>query len=230
MIFHLDSAKFTQRNILEHVMRGQVYEPESTKAIGEELKPGEMFFDVGANCGWFSAVALARGARVTAFEPDEDNCATLKLNAPAAEIVEAAVSDNPGEIRLFINLDNDGGHSLWPCGLHQFNAKTAAENSPPSKMVRSVTLDEFADLEPVAIKIDTEGAECNVLLGAEKVLGNPKLRLVVCECHAMGLDLLGHQPAEIEAIMTRHGFTWDQPSDTGFIENWIFRRITWLTS
>ncbi len=218
----LDTNKPTQRYICDLLQAKLVYEPESTFAIIEALNPGDMFFDVGANCGWFSAVALTCGAKVTAFEPHPDNCAALRMNAPAADIIRAVVSDITGDGTLFLNLDNDGGHALWPCGKHPYNEATVKAGNP-MRIVPAVRLDDYAERSPVAIKIDTEGAECNVLLGAEKALSNPTLRLVVCERHPMGLQLMKHSVGEVESIMGRHGFKWDSLTGNE-INNWIFRR------
>ncbi len=91
------------------------------------------------------------------------------------------------------------------------------------RIVPAVRLDDYAERSPVAIKIDTEGAECNVLLGAEKVLSNPTLRLVVCERHPMGLQLMKHSVFDVMSIMERHGFKWDSLTGNE-INNWIFRR------
>lgn len=219
----LDTNLPTQRYIYEIGKAGHPYEPESTVAIANELKPGDVFFDVGANCGWFSALASAMGAHVYAFEPTEQNMAALKRNAPKAWTFRAVVTDFDGTADLYVNFDNDGGHALWDCGLHPFNTRTRMAMRKPRK-VRAMTLDTVAVYRPTVIKIDTEGAECNVLLGGEKVLANPSLRMVVCERHLMGLQLMGHSPEEIEAIMSRHGFRWEKRDSQTEVENWIFRR------
>ncbi len=226
--FHItfDVNKPTQRYIHQLLQAGECYEQESTFAIVRALRPDDVFFDVGANCGWFSAVALTCGASVVAFEPDPDNCKILRENAKGAEIIEAAVCETDGATKFFINMDNDGGHALWPCGIHPHNVATRAASNP-SRSVRSIRLDDVGAC-PHVLKIDTEGAECNVLLGAEKVLSNPTLRVVICERHPMGLKLLGHSPEEIESIMSRHGFKWNKPERAGIdkneVCNWIFLR------
>lgn len=225
MPFHLvlDTNKPTQRLIFDCIDAQMGYEQESTAAIVDELRPGEMFFDVGANCGWFSMVAACCGARVIAFEPMSVNCNALLQNAPNAMVVRAIVSDVLGELPLYVNLDNDGGHALWPVGMHPFNADTLKAWHPRMR-VQSVRLDDYAEHAPAVIKIDTEGAECNVLLGAETVLANPSLRMVVCERNLTGLQAMNHSPEEVLSIMQRHGFTWNDLKDQAVVENWIFRR------
>ncbi len=223
--FTCDTNLPTQRYIHDILAAGLKYEIESTLAIIAALNPGETFFDIGANCGWFSAVAsqcVRESGLVVAFEPDSVNCARLIQNAPRAQVIQAVVSDKAGQTTLYRNLDNDGGHSLWPCGLHQFNQQTrAAEN--PKRTVRAVTLDDFLPLAPSVIKCDTEGAEWHVITGASQILANPSLRMVILEKHDLGLDLLGHNAGEVEAIMRGHGFTARELGDAG-IQNWIFER------
>lgn len=220
----LDRNLPTQRFIYDILDAGFCYEPESTRAIIGTLKPGETFFDVGANCGWFSAIAEAMGAEVLAWEPDAVNVAALRVNAPKARVIEMAASDTAGNVTLFTNLDNDGGHALWPCGVHPHNTSTAAAGNP-NRTVRAAVLDAWSHHNPAILKIDTEGAECNVLLGAKAVLANPSLRMVICERHLLGLHLMHHSPEEIEAIMERHGFRCEQTEkQVTNVENWIFTR------
>jgi FkbM family methyltransferase len=218
----LDINQPTQRYIYETLVVGGLYEVESTVALVMNLRPGDTFFDVGANCGWFSAIALGLGANVVAIEPSQRNIEALRKNAPEAHIIEGVATDREGMANLFINLDNDGGHCLWECGKHPHNIATGAASNP-TQAVRAYTLDSLSGYAPNVIKIDTEGAECNVLLGAERILSNPALRMVICERHLMGLDLMGHTPEEVLAIMDRHGFTTEQVPEDHF-DNWIFKR------
>lgn len=221
--FTTDVNKPTQRYIHDILMDGQVYELLSTRILGEVLESDDVFFDVGANCGWFSAMALAHGARVVAFEPDIENCIAFRRNCPSAELIAAAVGDRDGKIQLFRNLDNDGGHALWNPGAHPWNKETRAE-TPPASVVPCVTLDSFAIYQPAAIKIDTEGAEWHVLMGAKEILSRPNLHLVICERNAFGLEQMGHKPEEIEALMKDAGFFIREEPDCRTVDNWIFVR------
>jgi FkbM family methyltransferase len=219
----LDSNLPTQRYIYEVSVAGALYEEQSTLALVRNLQPGDTFIDVGANCGWFSAIASTLGAKVIAVEPSEQNIASLRRNAPKADVVEGVMTNYAGLARLFVNLDNDGGHCLWECGKHSHNTATVAADNP-TQVVCAYRLDSLAGHNPNIIKIDTEGAECNVLLGAEKVLSGPALRMVICERHDMGLELMGHSAEEVLAIMTRHGFRDVATCEGDTVQNWIFVR------
>lgn len=217
--FWLDRNKPTQRYLYECVIGGWSYEGHSAKLIHDSLNTGDYFFDIGANCGWFSAIAASKGACIVAFEPDADNCRAIARNVPGAMVVRAPVSDKAGNTPFFENLDNDGGHSLWPCGSHPFNERTRNEARAP-KMMFAVTLDSYADYKPTVIKCDTEGAEMNVLLGATKLLIQPTLRVVILEKNEYGLQQMGHTPEEVETIMLAAGF--ENVTDNRI--NWHFTR------
>lgn len=62
------------------------YEPHVAKLIGEILRPGDVFYDVGANAGYFTLLGASRvgGGRVVAFEPVPFNVQVIQrqLNWP----------------------------------------------------------------------------------------------------------------------------------------------------
>jgi len=214
--FTFDLNLPTSRYLFDLADNGVTYEREASDALVRTLKTGDTFFDVGANCGWFSALAsqlVGPTGSVIAFEPDADNRALLGLNAPLAAVIPAAVSNNGDGVKLYVNLDNEGGHSLWPCGMHPFNARTR-EAGNPTVTVPTVTLDQFAKFNPTAIKCDTEGAEWLVMDGARNVLGGSKLRLVILERNDGGLAALGHTFEQVADIMRGAGFTMESDSGT----------------
>jgi FkbM family methyltransferase len=217
---HLDRNKPTQRYISDHLAGGYLYEVEAVQALFAALEKGGAFFDVGANCGYFSALMSPLASSVLSFEPSADNCAALAINAPTAEIVNAAVSDKRGLVSLFTNLDNDGGHALWKPGAHPFNQRTR-EQYDPSQYVTAVVMDDYADRQPVTIKIDTEGAEWHVLNGARAILAQPQLRLVVCERNDFGLANMGRTAEEVVALMAEYDFHADAKA-ADEIGNWHF--------
>jgi hypothetical protein len=62
----------------------QAYEPYVAKAIGENLRRGEVFFDVGAHVGLWSAFAadiVGKLGRVYAFEPSSTVYEQLERHA-----------------------------------------------------------------------------------------------------------------------------------------------------
>jgi FkbM family methyltransferase len=158
------------------------YELEVQRVLQERLKPGSVLYDVGANIGFYSLLAARQGAQVFAFEPDVQNAESLeshaRLNSLGAkiEIIRAAVFSTSGFVALE-PADSARGHGNAHVG-------TNTKSLNPRVQVPCTTLDDFAREHsvPDAIKIDVEGAESNVLEGAEELftLYRP---LLICEVH-----------------------------------------------
>lgn len=146
------------------------YERELQRFLRDTLRPGDVFYDVGAHHGFFSLAAARLGASVYAFEPVEANLRRLQrnieLNGADVEVVAAAVSDAAGRLGLA-------------------RGKSSAQwRTEPGDEVTSVTLDDFARNHPAprVVKIDVEGAELRVLRGAERLLREHR-PILVCELH-----------------------------------------------
>jgi FkbM family methyltransferase len=131
------------------------------------LKPA-IFLDVGANIGLYSCVLgrhkLVR--RVVAFEPDRENFARLQRNIALnvlTDIVDArhaAVGDAAGVVRLVTSDAANRGMSRIEPGAGD------------GYEVASVALDASVSLRDaiIALKVDVEGYEAQVLTGAEQLL------------------------------------------------------------
>ncbi len=219
-----DLARPTQRYIYDTLRWFGHYERDVEREL-MELQPDDVFFDVGAHCGYFSAIAatMIGPQRVTAFEPHPDNFADLMLNCPNSICVRAAVSDTQHPEPFYRNLDNDGGHALWNPGMHDWNLETRGGRLPPIT-VSQTTLDQFAPSMPTVIKIDTEGAELRVLRGAANVLNQPQLRTVICELNHFGLDQMGDDEESLRRFMATFGFKAPAESIGPGVSNLIFKR------
>lgn len=156
-------------------------EREQTSAFVAKLKQGEVFFDIGANVGYYtilgSRIVGSRG-RVFAFEPVTRNLAYLHQHAVLNKasnvtIVPAACSDTVS-LRIFSAGPNFAtGHISDKIGM-----ETGAIDS--EYPVPTVTVDRIAELmgvSPNVIKIDAEGAELSVLKGAQATLRSAKSKI-----------------------------------------------------
>jgi FkbM family methyltransferase len=132
------------------------------------LKPGRIAYDVGANYGDVAIELADCFEKVYAFEPcDESYKGLCSLNNPRIEPVHKAVSDHDGTTELYVmsnsiqtgQLTSEVGSPSWGWMLGK-------------RTVPCVKLDTFAAEHgyPDMIKIDTEGGELRVLLGAIEVL------------------------------------------------------------
>jgi FkbM family methyltransferase len=158
------------------------YELEVQRVLLERLKPGSVFYDVGANIGFYSLLAARQSAQVFAFEPDVQNAESLehhvRLNSLGAkiEVIRAAVFSTSGYVALE-PADFTMGHGNAHVG-------PTTEDSHSTVKVPCTTLDDFAQehVAPDTIKIDVEGAESNVLRGADRLFTHSRPHLI-CEVH-----------------------------------------------
>jgi len=153
-----------------------VYEPETKQLIQAILETDDTFLDIGANVGYFSAIAadvVGSTGRVLAVEPELEHYARLKrfveLN-PAFQIqpLQAAMSDQRGRMSFYV-CDHPGWHSL----IAEF------PQAPITKAIEVETwsLDELLKLRGLdhsgavkMAKVDVEGAEHLVFRGAAEAV------------------------------------------------------------
>ncbi|TVR89106.1 MAG: FkbM family methyltransferase [Saprospirales bacterium] len=143
-----------------------------------EVKAGEVFFDIGAHCGYFSLLAsrlVGEEGSIVAFEASPKTHQMLCQNLSQrsnAEIHHRAVSDTNGTVKFY----------EFPNLYSEYNAIDAEQykdqnwfkkHRPVEANVQAVTLDFFVrshSIIPTTIKIDVEGAEYKVLSGSKNVL------------------------------------------------------------
>lgn len=202
MIIH-DPREYIQRCVLAY----GAYEPGIASILATILRPGDVFFDVGANIGHHSLVAASRGARVHAFEPVPRLAERLRENFRFNQIEDrlvlnvAAVGAEPGAAVLYeADRADDGSHSIIP-------GVPAAAHRP--HQVKVVTLDGYAasnNCRPALIKVDVEGYEARVLDGATRLLaGNPR-PFVVLETADRLADQIGESAKSVLRRLEAMGY------------------------
>lgn len=207
----LDEDKITQGYIMHLADKNEEYEPEVCAFLRKVLLKDDNFVDVGAHVGYFTILAseLVLGGKVVAFEPEEENYEALSDNIEANGYVnttafQACVGDKCEDVELFVNLDNDGGHSLFDPGYHVLNTRTR-KNERIKQTVPMVTLDSCIGFAPKVIKIDCEGAELMVLKGAEEIIKNHS-PIIIMEINFSALNEAGTSPAEVEEYLVELGY------------------------
>lgn len=145
-------------------------EPQLTAtvlALCEEWRP-EVFYDVGANFGyytWLVADAMP-GVDVVAVEPDPANLSLLRAtcarqgHGDRVHVVAAAVTDDTGSTTLVRDLDTG----------HTGHVSATATPGGPDLRVPTVRLDDLRRPGRAVVKVDVEGAEAQVLRGATQLL------------------------------------------------------------
>jgi FkbM family methyltransferase len=162
------------------------YEAIVQETLAKCLRPGMVFYDIGANVGLFTLIGarcVGTSGRVFAFEPDPEVCQELRENVERnelhnVEVVEAAVSSATGSAD-FVRADPKISPGM---GIGKLTSSAGKE---AKIRVRTVALNDFLSQAkpPSVIKCDVEGAEMAVLEGARGVLKRHR-PIVVCEAHS----------------------------------------------
>lgn len=165
------------------------------------LRPGDCFFDVGANIGSYTILAAgAAGARVVAVEPIPVAFRALRANVRLNDLDDRVTLLNVG-------VGAEAGRALFTSNLDAMNhALGPGETSDSVVEVEVVTLDGIAARsDPAFIKIDVEGFENAVLAGGMTTLRSATLRCVLIETNGGGRRF-GVTDAEVHAQMRDFGF------------------------
>jgi FkbM family methyltransferase len=193
----LDLAEPAQRKIY---FFGDYDERHEITLLRRILLTGDIFWDIGANIGFYTLTAshlVGPQGRVVSFEPAAHAWKALitniSLNHSAnVQPVQIALSDKSGRAVLHRKADfADGGASLMP----------RADYHCDIEEVTTLTLDQFLAQSgpppPIFMKIDVEGLEANVLSGGQKILQGDQPPLILVEMN---------DPDRIGAILAAAGY------------------------
>jgi FkbM family methyltransferase len=184
----------------QNYLRGEA-ERAVQEVLAERLRPGMVFYDLGANVGLFSLLAarlVGTNGKVFSFEPDPETAGRLRRHVARngfenIEIVEAGVWSSSGQMN-FAAADSSSPDR----GVGKFVASSSSISGTPT---RCVSLDDFVQTAPPpdAIKCDVEGAEVEVFRGAETLL-RMRHPWLVCEIH------LGSSGRALRPYLSRLGY------------------------
>ncbi len=141
------------------------YEQEKQKLMARTIKPGTVFYDVGANVGFYTLLGslLVGEGKVFAFEPVQRNLLYLRKHLALnhiqnAQVLELAVSDSDGTACFEVEQTGYMGHL----------------SGNGTAIVRTATLDSLLQqngiVPPNYIKMDIEGGELLALRGASQCI------------------------------------------------------------
>ena len=144
------------------------YEQPVQQALVNFLRPGDVFYDIGANLGFFTVIGakiVGQTGQVHAFEPVPDNynylCKNVEINEfPNVSAHQYAISKSTGKGQLFLS-DYSGGATLSETSIPpDFKGAMAVELAAIDDLIGQQNF-----LPPTLVKIDVEGAEMDVLQG-----------------------------------------------------------------
>lgn len=147
-----------------------------------------LFVDVGGNVGTFTLFAAALGFRTFTFEPLQSNYGlmwqALRMNDfKRSKLYSAALSSGPGAVDLYMFEGNYGSTFMPSSGTDpRVNAKGVRyEGSSVTVRMEDVLGNELGERMVELLKIDCEGAEALVLLGAATLIRSRRFRSVIIE-------------------------------------------------
>jgi len=202
--------------------RGTV-ERHVQQAIADNLKTGDVFYDVGANIGFFSMLAarlVGPKGRVHAFEPEPRNAAAIHRNAGLNSFAnitvhEAAVADTDGTIKLIVT-EHPGGATI--------DADSAGADAQHTIEVRSLTLDSLKADPPTFVKIDVEGAEPAALRGMTRLAAEHRPLLLV-EADDPDQQKLRDKVAELTGILEAMDYAVAELPDSYTDTSWCVAHL-----
>jgi FkbM family methyltransferase len=170
------------------------------------LKEGMNVFDVGANIGELSLLFsrfIGTSGQVHAFEANrvtfEKLTAICKIaNYPQILLNNLAVADQTKIVKLNVYSEE---YSSWSSLANRPLENYGIDIKPIyTEEIQATTLDNYCDKNKIdfidLLKIDVEGAEYQVMLGAQSLFEKKKVRCCVFEFGATTFDM-GNTPDQI---------------------------------
>ena len=189
------------------------YEEKTISLFIEESTPRDVFYDIGANIGFYSVHVGVQGSRVVAFEPDPRAYKLLQRNLKAYGVEYSA-------FRLPL-CDRDRSVTLYLKAKPEHNSLVEAIGAVEEKKAVCHALDSLLGegniKPPTLVKIDVEGAETLVVKGMEGALRRWRPRIVVVEVDYRTIG-------EVVEVMERSGYTEDS-----LLDKWDGRRNVLFT-
>jgi len=190
------------------------YQLDVLYAMKKYLKQGDIFIDVGANIGYFTALGtslVGKNGQVHAFEPMPDvfkGLIKVKKRNPAYKIIlnHYALGNIEGKAIMTMVLGEASGGSSFVEEVmgDQLLIKKRAK-------IKIARLDRYLqknNIQAIAlIKIDVEGYEFPVLLGLENYFKNTNERpIIVCEITPRAYPRIGYNRFQLINYMKNFGY------------------------
>lgn len=192
------------------------------------IKPGDIVFDVGANQGEWSRKILDVQPSVSlyAFEPVDSTFNTLKENMADTEanIYNIALSKRSGK-KTFYHYNQSNQSARMSTFYRRNSVEENLNIQPVAVQINTKSLSSFCKSHSIDkidfLKIDTEGAELDVLKGATSLLQSNKIETIQFEYGGTYTDA-GITLKEICTLLTQYGYIIFRilPDGLAYIHSW----------
>lgn len=200
--------KLMGSNSIHHLgMQKGTFEPEETFLLKELFQNADVFVDIGANIGFYTCLARFAQLHVVAIEPLPKNLNYLYANIlengwKDVEVFPVGLSERPGLASLYGGSSTGASLIAGWAGSSRLFCRTI-----PVSTLDTLLNERFAG-KKILIKIDVEGAEYPVLLGALHVMRLQQkptwiVEISLNEFHPEGMNEYFQQTFE---LFWQHGY------------------------
>jgi FkbM family methyltransferase len=166
------------------------FKPDLQSFLSSAVKEENIFYDVGANVGFFSLLAArlvgAKG-RVISFEPLPDNLVSLRENVKRNQFLNTQILPfalgATNEEQVFQVSERPTWGKLKSAG-HDAPDKYLSDIKVPVRRLDDLVIGGVIP-PPDFVKIDVEGAEVEVIEGAQETMTRYRPTLII-ELHGTG--------------------------------------------
>lgn len=187
MYLYIDDVGISQQ-----LMKKGIREEAATKIVQEELKPGMVVLDIGANLGYYALLEsrlVGEKGKVYAIEPVPDNIKLLKKSIEEngytnIETFQLAMGNSEGEQELQLTSGTNWGTMMDMSNATEFYRNRLKKYATDKITVPTTTVDKFVEEHGIErldfIRMDVEGFEIEVIEGMLKTLKSmPSMKLLV---------------------------------------------------
>jgi len=209
---------YPEGEIAEFLAFPWLFEKTEVALAAAFLNSGMTVIDVGANIGLYSILAAKRvgpSGSVWAFEPSAESLARLERNltlnsCSRVRVFRMALADTPN---TSMSLASDPG---FGDAYRYLRLQTHSSGGNSGEVVPVTTLDAWAAANGVSrldfLKVDIEGGEYRMFLGAREFLASNPKAVIMFECEADWCARAGCHPRDVFDLLGSLGFklyTWD---------------------
>ncbi|MGM0442277.1 MAG: FkbM family methyltransferase [Elusimicrobiota bacterium] len=206
------SSKLAKKWFFPRYIDGSLHEPPVTQLLIEYLNKESVFFDIGANLGFFTVMAakICYEGEIHAFEMDRR----------LVNLIKKSVDLNSKVGKVFINNvavcdKNNKTVEFYPHQKNNLSTNRILNREDKIKQknnfctAKTITIDHYCNVEgikPDIIKIDIEGSETFAVKGMKNII-KEKYPLLIVEIHPKQMKQFKHGPRALIRLLEKWNYT-----------------------
>jgi FkbM family methyltransferase len=172
------------------------YQQATIDEAVKHVKGFNCAIDVGGNIGLHTVRFAQKFQQVHSFEPTDINFECLQQNTKTlsgVQLYKLGLGDEPATLTIQLPADTDNCGNFSIVDFQDYNNRTVDQT------IEIKTLDSF-ELEPDLIKIDVQGFDYNVLVGAADTIAQHRPVIIVESETKKSRNIIGE-------FLTARGYT-----------------------